>query len=116
MKPALDRLWDKADGDWFRLRPSRKYHIRHCYNGENEAEFRTLGAHEERRRRVILTRVDALQEPLPDHKVLKIPFLVFADESIEDEDDIIFPIVRDIMTEALKGQPDILAAMKARAN
>jgi len=116
MKSALDRLWEKADGDWFRLRPTRMYHIRNVYKGENEAEFRTLGDHQEFRRRIILTRVDALQEPLPDNKVMKLPFLAFADETIEDDDNVLFPIVRNIMTEALKGHPDIMAAMKRRAN
>jgi hypothetical protein len=33
---------------------------------------------------------------------MKIPFLAFADESIEDDDDTLYPIVRDIMLDALK--------------
>ena len=116
MKTALDRLWEKADGDWFRMRPNRHYHIRNIYRGECEAEFRSLGDHQAHRRRVILTRVDALQQPLPNNKLMKIPFLAFADETIEDSDEILYPIVRDIMTEALKGCPDIMAEMQRRAN
>jgi hypothetical protein len=116
IKSALDRLWDKADSDFFRRYPARLYHIRHVYNGECNSEFLTLGMHEERRRRVILTKVDAFQQSLPDDKLLKIPFLAFSDETIEDTDEILFPIVRDIMLEALKGQPDILAEMNRRSN
>jgi hypothetical protein len=99
---ALAKLWEKADGTYFRRWPDRRYHIRNAYESECAGEFWTLGAHDKNRRRIILCRVDALQEPLPDNKVLKIPFLAFADESIEDADDVLFPIVRDIMADALK--------------
>ncbi len=99
---VLAKLWEKADGTYFRRYPDRRYHIRNAYKGECAGEFWTLGPHEENRRRIILCRVDAMQEPLPDDKVLKIPFLAFADESIEDDDDMLFPIVRDIMADALK--------------
>jgi hypothetical protein len=99
---ALAKLWERADGTYFKRYPDRCYHIRNAYKGENEGEFFSLGPHEENRRRIILCRVDAMQEPLPGNKVLKIPFLAFADESIEDDDDTLFPIVRDIMADALK--------------
>lgn len=97
---ALAELWKRADETYFRRYPDRKYHIRNAYKGECRGEFWTLGPHEEKRRRIILTRVDALQESLPDNKVLKIPFLAFSDEEISDEDDTLFPIVRDIMLDA----------------
>lgn len=113
---ALAQLWQRADETYFRRYPARKYHIRNAHKNENLLEFRSLGPHAENRRRIILTRVDALQEPIPDNKVLKIPFLAFADESIEDDDDILFPIVRDILTDALKDHPDIMAAMKRGSN
>jgi hypothetical protein len=116
MKTALDRLWEKADSDFFRRYPTRMYRIRHIYNGECEQEFTALGMHEARRRRVILTRVDALQQPLSGNKIMKIPFLAFSDEAIEDNDDVLFPIVRDILTDALKDHPDIVAAMNRRSN
>lgn len=99
---ALAKLWERADGTFFKRFPDRSYHIRNAYKGECHGEFWTLGSHEESRRRIILTRVNAMQEPLPDNKVLKIPFLAFADESIEDSDDVLYPIVRDIMADALK--------------
>ncbi len=99
---ALAKLWEWTDGTYFLRWPDRRYHIRNAYKGENAGEFWALGPHDANRRRIILCRVDALQEPLPDNKVMKIPFLAFADESIEDSDDVLFPIVRDIMADALK--------------
>ena len=99
---ALAKLWEKADGTYFRRYPDRRYHIRNAYENECRGEFFSLGMHDKNRCRIILCRVDALQEPLPDNKVLKIPFLAFADEEISDTDDILFPIVRDIMADALK--------------
>lgn len=99
---ALVKLWEKADGTYFRRYPDRFYHIRNAYENECRGEFFSLGDHDKNRRRIILCRADAEQKPLPDNKVMKIPFLAFADESIEDADDVLFPIVRDIMLDALK--------------
>ena len=98
---ALAKLWERADGTYFRRYPDRRYHIRNAYKSECGGEFWTLGPHDENRRRIILCRVDALQEPLPGNKVMKIPFST-SSESIEDSDDVLFPIVRDIMADALK--------------
>jgi hypothetical protein len=113
---ALVELWKRADETYFRRYPDRRYHIRNAYKGECELEFRSIGGHDLTRRRIILTRVDALQQPIADNKVLKIPFLAFADESIEDTDDTLYPIMRDLMADALKDHPDILAEMKRRSN
>ena len=56
-----------------------------------------------RRRRILLWRVpkqspyyDKIHQPL-----LKIPFLAFADETIEDTDDVLLPIIEGIMSEQL---------------
>ena len=83
--------------DYFRRKPGRKAHIRKAFAGENEAEFRSLGPHETSRRRILLTRVDFEHKFLPDNKVLKIPFLVFADETVEDRDEVLMPIIDEIM-------------------
>ena len=99
---ALAKLWERSDANYFRRWPDRFFHIRNAYKGENAGEFWSLGSHDENRRRIILTRVDYEMKPLPDNKVLKIPFLAFADETIEDDDDVLQPIVRDIMADALK--------------
>ena len=102
---ALAKLWERTDGTYFRRYPDRRYHIRNAYKSECAGEFWALGPHDENRRRIILCRVDAEQEQLLYNGkavVQKIPFLAFADESIEDSDDVLFPIVRDIMADALK--------------
>lgn len=102
---ALAKLWEQTDRTYFRRFPDRRYHIRNAYEGENEGEFQSLGSHEENRRRIILCRVNAMQEPLlynGKEVVQKLLFLAFADESIEDDDDVLFPIVRDIMSDYIK--------------
>ena len=73
------------------------------YADECAGEFWSLGDHQRTRRRILLTRADATGNKLPDNKILKIPFLAFADESIEDRDDILLPIVQQIMQDAAKG-------------
>ena len=99
---GLQMLWDKTDATFFQLHSDRCFHIRNAHMTEHQGEFWSLGEHKRDRRRIILCRVDAEMKPLPDNKVLKIPFLAFADESIEDTDDVLFPIVRDIMLNELK--------------
>lgn len=72
------------------------------YVGEMEREFRTLGAHDVKRRRVILWRVPS-DNPHYDPKrpgILKIPMLAFADETIEDTDAILLPIIHGLMEQA----------------
>lgn len=71
---------------------------------EMEAEFRTLGDHKRDRRRVLVWRVpegnpfyDPARRPL-----LKIPFLLFADETVEDQDAVLLPILHEIMVNASK--------------
>lgn len=93
----LIAFWQKADAGFFARWPDRLAHIRKPFIGEHMAEFQTLGWHDIKRRRILLTRVDFERKKLPDNKVLKIPFLVFADETIEDRDDILLPIIEDIM-------------------
>jgi hypothetical protein len=99
---ALAKLWERHDANYFRRYPDRFYHIRNAYKDECLGEFWSLGPHEEKRRRIILCRVDAMSRPLPDNMVAKLPILAFSDESIEDNDDVLFPIVRDILADALK--------------
>ncbi len=101
---------DDPDAQFFVDHPDRKTHIRAPrkvlttdvqravrYLDECELQFRSLGAHDRKRRRILLTRVDFVGDPLPDNRVFKIPFLAFADETIEDRDDVLLPIVNDIM-------------------
>lgn len=93
----LDRLFTKQDREFFAQFPDRMAHIRRCYKNECEAEFQSLGYHIRERRRILITRVDFERNPLPDNKVLKIPFLVYQDESIEDDDKVLLPIIENLM-------------------
>lgn len=97
---ALARVFAQSDARFFAAHADRKAHIRKPYAGECEQEFRTLGGHDWNRRRILLTRVDYERKPLPDNKIMKVPFLTFADESIEDRDDILLPIIDEIMQDA----------------
>ena len=101
MTQALLKFWDKQDEAFFRQHRDRKAHIRNAVKGENEGEFRTLGPHDRNRRRILLCRADFSGNFLPDNKVLKIPFLAFADETIEDRDDVLLPIIQRIMADKL---------------
>ena len=71
------------------------------YLSESEMEFRSLGPHDKSRRRIIAYRLPADHPQAPNH-VLKIPFLAFADETIEDNDATLLPIVDQIMKDAAK--------------
>jgi hypothetical protein len=106
---------DADDARFFFQHPDRRAHIRtprmapeidsaravHMV-GEMEREFRTLGPHKLSRRRVILWRVPP-DNPFYDPQklqILKIPFLLFADEDVADRDDILLPIVHSLMEQA----------------
>ena len=102
---ALQVVFDNSDQAFFKAHPDRFAHIRLPYKGESEGEFWKLGEHNRARRRILMWRVpkenplyQQLQQP-----VLKIPFLAFNDETIEDTDDVLLPIIHTIMTEAKDG-------------
>lgn len=99
---AIALVFDNSDKNFFAQHPDRQAHIRLPYKGEAEGEFWKLGEHNSARRRMLLWRVPkdnpyitGLREP-----ILKIPFLAFADETIEDTDEVLVPILHAIMTEA----------------
>lgn len=110
------RLVD-PDAQFFAQHPSRKAHIRMPkkvlardaqramrYVDESEGEFWSLGEHVRERRRILLTRVDFHGNPLPGNRIMKIPFLAFADETIEDTDEVLLPLIKQIMEDALVRQ------------
>ena len=99
---ALIVAFDNSDKRFFETHPERQAHIRLPYKGESDGEFFSLGEHNRARRRILLWRVpadnphhDKLKEP-----ILKIPFLAFDDETIEDTDEVLVPIIATIMSEA----------------
>lgn len=87
------------DVEFFTFHPDRRARIRIPKGNECELEFRSLGDHFAKRRRILVWRVpennpayDPVKRPL-----LKIPFLAFADETIEDNDETLLPILNQIM-------------------
>ncbi len=71
------------------------------YLDECEIEFRHLGGHDPKRRRIIAYRLPA-DHPTHANHIMKIPFLAFADETIADDDKTLLPILDGIMKEAAK--------------
>jgi hypothetical protein len=71
------------------------------YLSESELQFRSLGPHDPKRRRIIVYRTPADHPTHPDH-LMKIPFLLNSDETVEDRDDVLLPIVDQIMKDAAK--------------
>src|SRR5262245_18265125 len=72
--------------------------------GECEGEFWSLGEHRKDRRRIILWRVPA-DNPFYDPtgpQILKIPFLLFADEMVEDTDAVLLPIIDELMMQEVR--------------
>ena len=104
-RKALIVAFDNSDKRFFEQHPDRSAHIRLPFQGECHGEFFSLGDHNRARRRIVLWRVprdnphySRLKEP-----ILKIPFLAFADETIEDTDEVLLPIIHQIMSEAAQG-------------
>ncbi len=99
----LPTAWiDRQDVCWFFDRPDRQSHIRPPFGNEMQGEFWTLGDHDKDRRRVLLWRVP-LENPHYDHRkpqILKIAFLLSSDETVEDRDDILLPILDEVMNAA----------------
>lgn len=106
-RKALIVAFDNSDKNFFKQHPDRSAHIRLPYLDECAGEFWSLGDHQRTRRRILLCRVDHQGRKLPDGKILKIPFLAFSDETIADRDDVLLPVLQEIMQDALKqhGRP-----------
>lgn len=99
---AVATLFETSDKAFFAEHPDRRAHIRLPFKNECEGEFWSLGEHNRARRRILLWRVprdnpfwNRLKVP-----ILKIPFLAFADETIEDTDEVLLPIIDGIMRDA----------------
>ena len=75
------------------------------YLSECEREFQQLGDHQKSRRRIVLWRVpegNPWYDPL-EPKILKIPMLAYADESISNDDATLLPIIHGLMQQARQG-------------
>ena len=93
-----------SDLQFFDDHQDRHARIRLPIGNEMSGEFFSLGDHDKTRRRVIVWRVPK-DNPYwrKDRRVLKIPFLLFSDETVEDDDIHVMPLLNDIMTHAAKG-------------
>lgn len=103
-RKALAVAFDNSDQRFFAQHPDRNAHIRLPHRDECAGEFWSLGDHNRARRRILLWRVP-VDNPFYDpvnHPLMKIPFLAFADETVEDRDDILLPIIETIMSEQAK--------------
>lgn len=87
------------DEIWFAEHPDRQTHIRTAQPGESEKEFRALGPHHVSRRRVLLWKIPA-DAPIGAGKIADIPFVAAADESVEDTDAVLLPILAEFMGKA----------------
>jgi hypothetical protein len=105
-------LKSDPDAQWFKDHLDRQSHIRNPikilvtdkqrasrYVDESEGEFWSLGDHNKDRRRILLWKVpkdNVFYDPRKP-QILKIPMLAYADESIEDSDAVLLPIIHEIM-------------------
>lgn len=103
-RKALVIAFDNSDKQFFVRNPDRHAHIRLPHLHEADGEFWSLGDHQRTRRRILLWRVPKGNPYYhPDKQpFIKIPFLAFSDETIEDRDDILLPIIETIMQEQLR--------------
>lgn len=97
------------DAQFFAEHPDRQFRIRLParelfkdrqrsvrYLGECELEFRHLGPHDARRRRIIIYRVPS-NHPTHANHLMKIPILAYGDETISDDDSTLRVLVDGIM-------------------
>jgi len=70
------------------------------YLDEQELAFRSLGPHDPKRRRIIAWRTPA-DHPTHPNVILAVPFLLFADETVADDDATLLPILKEIMLGAM---------------
>ena len=68
---------------------------------EGELQFRSLGPHDPSRRRILVWKSPKDHPTHPNH-ILQIPHLLHADETVEDRDDVLLPILQEIMTNAAR--------------
>ena len=105
-RKALVVAFDNSDKMFFENHPERQAHIRLPFQGESAGEFFSLGDHQRTRRRILIWRIpkdSPYYHPIKQ-PILKIPFLTFDDEIVEDSDDVLLPIIATIMAEQANAQ------------
>lgn len=71
---------------------------------EMQGEFWTLGSHDKKRRRILVWKIPK-DNPFFDAKreqLMRIPFLLHSDETVEDRDDVLLPVLHEIMEQHRK--------------
>lgn len=89
------------DERWFAQYPRRQWHIRKAWLLEQAGEFMSLGFHDPERRRILMWKVPK-GTPFMVGQIMKVPFLQFADETIQDTDAYLGPIWHQVMQDAAK--------------
>ena len=105
MSKALIKTFDNSDRHFFAANAERQAHIRLPYKGEAEGEFWSLGEHNRTQRRILLWRIpkDNPHYEAAQQGILKIPFLAYEDEEIADTDEVLVPLIHEIMTAQVPG-------------
>lgn len=105
-RKALTVAFDNSDKMFFENHPERQAHIRLPFQGEAAGEFFALGDHQRTRRRILIWRIprDSPYYHPVKQPILKIPFLTFEDEVVDDTDDVLLPIIDTIMRETADKQ------------
>ena len=98
---ALKVAFDGSDKMFFENHPERQAHIRLPFKGEADGEFFSLGEHNRTQRRILIWRIprDSPYYHPEQQPILKIPFLTFEEEVVDDTDDVLLPIIATIMQE-----------------
>ena len=96
-RPSYPPLND--DVPWFHNHPHRETRVREPADREFIEEWRMLGMHHESRRRVLVWRVpeNNPKRHLVADGLMRIPFLKYADETIEDNDAVLLAILDEMM-------------------
>lgn len=95
------------DEAFFAQHPGRQCRIRNVIGKEQEGEFMSLGGHDHDRRRIIAWKVPkGTRSPFDAWvgRIIRVPFLLFADESVRDDDETLLPVLHEIMIDAAKAQ------------
>ena len=108
-RKALVVAFDNSDRMFFQNHSGRQAHIRLPFQGESAGEFFSLGDHQRTRRRILIWRVpkDSPYYHPEKQPILKIPFLTLEGEEIDDTDDVLLPLIAQIMAEQAQVQGGI---------
>ena len=97
---ADDLRPSNEDLRFFSDHKDRNSRIRMPEGKEFVGEYWSLGPHDSSRRRVLVWRVPNNHPLKMSYPFLTIPFLAFADETIEDTDKVLLPLIHQIMEDA----------------